>query len=103
MITLNDATFKTEVLESDVPVLVDFWASWCRPCNVLTPVLEKVAGECPDCKVGKINIDENQETPKNYSVGSIPTLIFFKGGKEVKRMIGLQDAQTIAQALQGLK
>lgn len=102
MLTITDKNID-EVLGGNQIVLIDFFATWCRPCNALTPILEQVAGECPDCKVGKINVDENQETPRNYSVSSIPTLIFFKGGKEVKRMVGLQDAQTIAKVLQGLK
>ena len=89
--TLNevtDASFQAEVLESENPVLVDFWAPWCGPCRVVAPVLEEIAGEREDLKIVKLNVDDNQQTAVNYDVLSIPTLILFRNGEAVKKVIG---------------
>jgi thioredoxin 1 len=89
--TLNEVTdsnFQAEVIEAEGPVLVDFWAPWCGPCRVVAPVLEEIAGERPDLRIVKLNIDENQQTAANFQVLSIPTLILFKNGAPVKTVIG---------------
>ncbi len=85
---VTDATFKSEVLDSEKPVLVDFWAPWCGPCRVVHPILEEMAAERDDVRIVSINTDENQQTAASYDVLSIPTLILFKNGTEVKRVIG---------------
>lgn len=90
-IILTDRNFETEVLKSDLPVLVDFWAEWCPPCKMAEPVLEGLEGEegiRGKIKVGKLNVDENPKTAERYGILSIPTVIFFKKGKEVGRKIG---------------
>lgn len=86
---VSDADWASEVLESDQPVLVDFWAEWCGPCRMVAPVLEEIAEEKGDqLKIAKLNVDENPETARNYKVMSIPTLLVFAGGEEKKRIVG---------------
>jgi thioredoxin len=85
---VTDATFQSEVLEAEGPVLVDFWAPWCGPCRVVHPVLEEIDAERSDLRIVSINTDENQETTARYQVLSIPTLIVFKDGEIVKKVIG---------------
>ena len=93
--------FESEVLKSEVPVLVDFYADWCGPCKAMAPVVDALAGEYEGkAKVGKINTDENQDVAMEYGVMSIPTFIVFKGGKAVKKMIGMQDKRTLVAALE---
>jgi thioredoxin 1 len=86
---VSDATFKSEVLESGVPVLVDYWAEWCGPCKMIAPILEDVAKEYGGkLKVAKLNIDDNQKTPGEYGIRGIPTLMLFKGGNVEATKVG---------------
>jgi thioredoxin 1 len=85
---VTDVNFQAEVIESEKPVLVDFWAPWCGPCRVVAPVLEEIAGERPDMRIVKLNVDDNQQTAATYQVLSIPTMILFKGGEPVKTVVG---------------
>jgi thioredoxin 1 len=85
---VTDTNFQAEVIESEQPVLVDFWAPWCGPCRVVAPVLEEIAAEREDLRIVKLNVDENQQTAANFDVLSIPTLILFKNGEVAKKVIG---------------
>ena len=86
---VTDSTFDSDVIKSNVPVLVDFWAEWCGPCRMLAPVLEEVApGYEGKLKIVKLNVDENPDAGARYGVMSIPTMIIFKGGKEIDRVVG---------------
>ena len=91
VIELTDQNFEEVVLSSDVPVVVDFWAARCAPCLRVGPVIEELAKDHNNIKVAKLNVDENPETPPAYSVSGIPTIIFFKDGKEVKRLMGAKE------------
>ena len=89
VVTLEDGTFDTEVLKSEIPVLVDFWATWCGPCKAIAPVVEQIAVDFKGkVKVGKMDIDKHQGVAQKYNVRSIPTLLVFKGGKVVDTVIG---------------
>ncbi len=93
--------FEVEVLNSDKPVLVDFYADWCGPCKMMAPVIEEVAKELDGkAKVGKLNVDDNQELAIKYAVMSIPTLIIFKDGKEAKRFVGVRSKSELLNELQ---
>lgn len=99
-ITLTDQNFEEEVLKSDQPVLVDFWAPWCGPCQMQGPVVEEIAKEFSGkAKVGKLNVDENQAIASRYGIMSIPTLAIFKNGEVVEQMIGLQSKEVLADKL----
>ena len=87
-VVLNQDNFKTEVLDYKGVVLVDFWAVWCGPCKMLSPLVEEVAGEADGFKVGKVNVDEADDLARKYKVFSIPTLLVFKGGEPVQRSVG---------------
>jgi thioredoxin 1 len=96
MKAVTDATFKQDVLGSDKPVLVDFWAEWCGPCRLVSPVLEEIASEHSDkLTIVKLNIDENPETARDYRVMSIPTMSVFSGGKVVKSIVGAKPKSAI--------
>jgi thioredoxin 1 len=97
---VTDTNFDAEVLESEKPVLVDFWAPWCGPCRVVAPVLEEIAGERPDLRIVKLNIDENQQTAARYQVLSIPTMILFKSGAPVKTVVGAYPKQRLQAELE---
>lgn len=88
-VPVADATFKSEVLDSNVPVLVDFWATWCAPCRAIAPALEELATQYKGkAKIAKVDVDENQQVAQQYGIRSIPTLLVFKGGKVVDQLVG---------------
>ena len=103
VINLTDSNFSTEVLNSDVPVLVDFWAPWCGPCIQLSPVIDEIANErSGKAKIGKVNVDESPALAGQFRVNSIPALIFFKGGQPVGQLVGRQPKAEILNKLDGL-
>ena len=99
-VTVTDANFKSEVLESDLPVLVDFWAPWCGPCRMVAPVVEELARSYEGrLKVGKVNVDENPEISRAYGIQSIPTLMVFKNGQIAERIVGALPKPMLEKAL----
>lgn len=100
-VNLNKENFEQEVLKSEKTVLVDFWATWCGPCQMIAPVVEDIAKE-GKIKVGKVNVDDEQELAINYGVMSIPTLIFFKNGNPVKEVVGFHSKSELAEIIDTL-
>ena len=102
-LTVTDSSFKEEVLDSDVPVLVDFWAAWCGPCRMIAPVVEELAGEFAGrAKVVKMDVDQNTETPMQYGIRSIPTLLFFKDGQVADQLVGVSPKKDLVDRLDAL-
>jgi thioredoxin 1 len=101
MIVFTDSNFEQEVLKSDKPVLVDFWAEWCGPCRMMTPTVEAVAGEYAGrAKVGKLNVDENQGVTARYGIRGIPSLLLFKGGQVAEQLVGATSKDTVVKMIE---
>jgi thioredoxin 1 len=102
-VTLTDENFESEVLQSDVPVLIDFWAAWCGPCRVIAPTIEKLAADFEGrAKVGKLDVDNNPQTAMRFGIRSIPTLLFFKDGRVVDQTVGIMQERQLADKLDAL-
>ena len=103
IVEVKTATFEAEVLQADLPVLVDFWAPWCPPCRTQGPIVDRVAGEIGGkAKVAKLNVDDARETAQAFKVSGIPTLVLMKDGKEVKRFTGVTQADVLVKAIKEL-
>ena len=100
VLKFTDSNFENEVVKSSIPALVDFWAEWCGPCRLMIPILDEMAPLYKGkLKVGKINVDENQDTPTKFGVMNIPTMIFFKNGKETERIVGAMSKNDLQKKL----
>ncbi len=100
VVTITDAEFESSVLQSDKPVILDFWAEWCQPCKMLSPTVEAIAGEYEEkIKVGKLNVDDNPNVATKYGIRGIPTLLFFKGGEVVQQMVGVKSKTEIKKVI----
>jgi thioredoxin 1 len=100
VLTFTDSNFKSDVVESSQPVLVDFWAAWCGPCRMIAPVVDEIAADyAGKVKVGKVNVDENRQVAMDFGVMSIPTLLVFKNGQPAERIVGYQNKQQLTAVL----
>ena len=100
VLKLTDNNFDAEVVQSGTPVLVDFWAEWCGPCRLMGPILDELApAYAGRLKIGKVNVDESQETPSQFGIMNIPTMILFKGGKEAARIVGAMSKTDLQQKI----
>ena len=100
VVVVTDAEFESTVLQSDKPVILDFWAEWCQPCKMLSPIVEEIAGEYEDAvKVGKLNVDDNPDTATKYGIRGIPTLLFFKDGQVVQQLVGVKPKSEIKKVI----
>lgn len=99
----TDSNFDAEVLQADGPVLVDFWAPWCGPCRQIAPMIDELAGDNPEVKIGKVNIDDNPQAAQKYGVSSIPTLLVFKGGQVAETFVGVRPKAQLQEALDSVK
>ncbi len=99
VLNITKNNFQQEVMESDKPVLLDFWASWCGPCRMVSPIVDEIAEETPAIKVGKVNVDEQRELAAQFNVMSIPTLVVIKDGKIANQMLGARSKQEIIEML----
>ncbi len=102
-IILTNENFESEVIKSNIPVIVDFWATWCGPCRMIAPIIEKIADEYDGVvKVGKVNVDEQMPLAVKYGIEVIPTLIFFKGGNKVKQTTGVLEKEEVEKIIKSL-
>lgn len=99
VLKITNKNFEEEVLNSDKPVIIDFYADWCGPCKMMSPIIDNIAEENSDIKVGKVNVDEAQEIAIKYNIMSIPTIIIFKEGKEYKKFVGVTSKENILNEL----
>ena len=95
VLKVTNANFEEEVMKSEIPVLLDFWASWCGPCRMVSPIVDEVANEVTNAKVGKINVDEEEALAQAFEITSIPTLVVIKNGKVVNRTVGVKSKEEI--------